>query len=246
MDLQPRPISQWKKFIDKWYLKRFHAAKEWEKLMIREHGIDTVVRTDHHTLGFRTISPIIFLPCFHKREKYVISVKNYESEIPPVTLTIRSEPMIFLCLCKFYNDRHSTVTISREHHGHDVTLYGLQLSRGTFVTPTHSSVRVTDKGHHIFSRINKRTAHIQRRINVHNVPVETYHIRDFCKGDHDVREEIFKQYCAQCNGHIMGSPELRKCDCLELHDSLVLPSYEYDSDVLIMPSEWEPFKLERG
>ena len=53
MDREPRDISRWKGIIDKWYLKRFRAAMEWENLMAKDHGLNAIVKSDSRSLSFR-------------------------------------------------------------------------------------------------------------------------------------------------------------------------------------------------
>jgi hypothetical protein len=184
MDIEPRGISKWKGIINKWYYIRFRAAMEWENLMAKDHGLTSIVKSDTRSISFRTISPLIFLPCFHKKENYVISVKSNDFEVPPVTIDIKSEPFKYICLCKFYNEKYAIVTVSREVPGYDARLYGLQLDRGTFVMPKCSSVPVPNAGNYMYSKINQRTAQAKHRMSVHGVVAETYQLKDFCKGDH--------------------------------------------------------------
>jgi hypothetical protein len=246
MDREPRDISRWKGIIDKWYLKRFRAAMEWENLMAKDHGLNAIVKSDTRSLSFRTISPLVFFPSFHKKENFVISVKSRDFEVPPVTIEFKSEPMIYMCLCKFYNEKYAIVTVSRDLPGYDTRLYGIQLDKGTFMLPNCSSVPVPNAGDYIYGRINKRTAQVKHRMSVHGVSAETYQLKDFCKGDHPMSVEIFKQFCPQCNGHIGCVPGLRKCECTGLPDTPASDVDTYVNQGLIMPLDWEPFKVESG
>ncbi len=244
MDREHRDISKWKGIINKWYYIRFRAAMEWENLMAKDHGLTAIVKSDTRSISFRAISPLIFLPSFHKKEKFVISVKSKDFEVPPVTIDIESEPFMYICLCKYYNEKYAIVSVSRELPGYDSRLYGLQLDRGTFVMPKCSSVPVPEAGKYMYSKINKRTAQGKHRMSVHGVPAETYQLKDFCKGDHPMTVEIFKQFCPQCNGHIGCVPGLRQCECTGLPNAPFSDVDSYINQGLIMPLDWEPFKVD--
>jgi hypothetical protein len=211
--------------------------------MIKEHGIDSIVQSDFTEVSFRILNPIVFLPSYHKTESYVIKVKDWDVEIPPVLVKIPSEPIIYACFCRYYNKRYATVSVEKEERNYDYKMHTLQLDKGSFITTTSTKVDIPNRGSHIYSRINKRTAAWHHLVFSENASVDRFHIKNFCRLNHDIEDEVYKMYCAACRGHRTGTPRLRKCDCVGRGDVREYPPPAFDPDQMIM--EWDPFGRQR-
>ncbi len=211
--------------------------------MIREHGIDSIVQSDFTEVGFRVLNPLVFLPSYNKSESYVIKVKDWDVDLPPVNIKVPSEPLIYCCMCRFYNKRYATVSIVKEDRSFDYMMHGLQLDKGTFITNTSVHVEIPNRGSHIYHRINKRTTAWHHKVFSEGTSVERYHLRNFCKLNHELDDEVYKMYCAACRGHKIGGPRKRKCECVGRGDVQQYPPPMFDPDQMIM--EWDPFGRSR-
>jgi len=239
MDRPPRDLSWRERIVNRWYNVRFKYEKEWERLMIRECGLNSVVQCSYDKVHFKIINPLIFLPSHNAECNYVIRVKNWGDEIPPVTVTVKSEPIVYCCLCQYYGLPYGTVEVEREKRDYEYKMYAIQLDKGTFITQTKASVDIPCKGTHMYQRINKRTAQWHKMLFEQNTRMDRFHIRNLCRRDHGMDEEVYKLWCPKCSGHKGGVPGVRVCDCLDAREYPRYPLPEHDPDQLIM--HWEPF-----
>ncbi len=231
---------------ENWYTRQFNSDMTWQIEFAKQHGLSALIERDTNYLSFKVGTPIVILPSMHRSDTFNFIVSDWEGHIDSKIIPIRREPLIVLCMCRFYNKRSCSVEIDRISPHPHVKMYGLQLRDCAIVTSNKTNVVIPEMGNLLFNRLNNRSHSAIDRIMRHGINPALYRETAFCTENHDSLE-LFKNYCRKCAGHISGSiPGVRGCECVMVGDLIIDEQDGYRADALLMEYPWEPFRLNRG